>query len=551
MTLLKRATGALIVLTAGLLTACAGNANDAPTQATGVVAAATPEAAQAGQEILEAGGNAVDAAVAVAFTLAVTEPAGSGLGGQTTLILHGRRVAPLVINGTSFSPRSIPSPIDPALLTGRRLSSVPSTVRVLDHALRNHGSGRISWRQVLGPAIRAADKGFRLDGFRHWALVNYGDELAADRAATAIFLMPDKTLPESGRIFRQPLLAETLGRLAEEGAEDFYRGAIAREIAEDMRLNGGWVTLEDLANVPAPREVAPLKTTYRGWDVYTTPPPTGGWVVLQVLNILEQAPVEDLAAEKGSARLIWLAEALRIGHRSRKSKPVADLVNYQGDVSEKIDKMLAWDLASSFDPPEGTGETTHFSVVDADGLAVGVTQSINSYFGSRVAHPTLGFLYNDYLKEFELARPGHPYALAAGRMPYSSMAPSVLSRDGEVGLILGSPGSARIISTVAQTISHWVDVGNGVEAAVKAPRIHVVPEKDLYIESNAELEDSVRSDLSRRGFQVRYRPKTGQAAGGLDPYFGGVHAVAREGGAWIGAADPRRDGAVAYTRPSR
>lgn len=549
MTSLKQATGVLILL-AGILTGCVGGRNDAPPPATGVVAAATPEAAAAGKEILEAGGNGIDAAVAVAFTLAVTEPAGSGLGGQTTLIMHTRAGPPLVINGTSFSPRSMPSRVDPGDLHGRRLSSVPSTVRVLDHALRNHGSGRISWRQALEPAIRAAEQGFRLDGFRHWALVNYGEELASDAGAAAIFLMPDKTLPEAGATLRQPLLAETLKRLAENGADDFYKGGLARDIAADMRLNGGWVTLEDLQNVPAPLEVAPLKTTYRGWDVYTTPPPTGGWVVLQILNILERAPRKDLAVEGSSARLIWLAEALRIGHRSRKTKPVANLTDYQDDVAEKIDKMLAWDLAISFEPPDGSGETTHFSVVDSDGMAVGVTQSINSYFGSRVAHPRLGFLYNDYLKEFELMNPGHPFALAAGRMPYSSIAPSVLSRGGEVGLVLGSPGSARIISTVAQTISHWVDVGKGVEAAVKAPRIHVVPERDLYFESG-ELEDAVRSDLSRRGFQVRYRPKTGQAVDGADPYFGGVHAVAREGGAWIGAADPRRDGVVAYTRPAR
>ncbi len=547
---LKRATGVLILLVTGFLIGCA-NQEDPSARATGVVAAATPEAAAAGKEILEAGGNAIDAAVAVAFTLAVTEPAGSGLGGQTTLIMHARGEAPLVINGTSFSPRLTPSPVDPALLHGRRLSSVPSTVRVLDHILRNHGSGRISWGQVLEPAIRAAKQGFRLDGFRHWALVNYGDELASDPAAAGIFLMPDKTLPEAGGTLRQPLLAETLRRLAESGAEDFYQGGLAREIAEDMRLNGGWITLEDLRNVPPPLEVAPLKSTYRGWDVYTTPPPTGGWVVLQVLNILEQAPQRDLAVEGSSTRLIWLAEALRIGHRSRKTKPVANLTDYQEDVAEKVDKMLAWDLASSFEPPEGAGETTHFSVVDADGMAVGVTQSINSYFGSRVAHPRLGFLYNDYLKEFELTKPEHPFALAGGRMPYSSIAPSLLSRSGEVELVLGSPGSARIISTVAQTISHWVDVGKGVEAAVKAPRIHVVPERDLYVESAIELEDAVRSDLSRRGFQVRYRPKTGQAVDGSDPYFGGVHAVAKEGGVWRGAADPRRDGTVAYSRSSR
>ncbi len=523
--------------------AATGCAAEPPASAPGAVSAATPEAAAAGREILEAGGNAVDAAVAVAFTLAVTEPAGSGLGGQTTFLIHSPKRAPLVLNGSSFSPRGTPENPSPKDLAGRHYSSVPSTVRTLGYAWARHGSGRITWSQVMAPAVRAAEEGFAWGPFRFRALLNYGDELSMDPATARLFLQPGGTLPEAGSIHRQPELAATLKRLAENGAGDFYEGEIAGEIARDMAENGGWITREDLRTVPDPVELPALKSTYRGWDVYTTPPPTGGWVVLQVLNILERAPARALSRESPE-RTVWLAESLRIGHRSRKDRPVADLVHYQDDVAEKIDKMVASDLARSFEPPEGSGETTHFSVVDADGMAVAVTQSINSYFGVKLAHPRLGFLYNDYLKEFELMKPGHPYSLGSHKMPYSSMAPSVLSKNGQVGLVLGSPGSARIISTVAQTISHWVDVNSGVEAAVAVPRIHVVPENDLYFEV-MELDDNTKADLAQRGFQIR-RPRTGLAIGNLDAYFGGVHAVARENGVWKGAADPRRDGVVAY-----
>ncbi len=264
--------------------------------------------------------------------------------------------------------------------------------------------------------------------------------------------------------------------------------------------------------------------------------------MLQALNILEHAPRNALAL--GSPpRLVWIAEALRIAHRNRRADPVSDYQSARASIQKKIGKHLAKELADTFERP-GSSETTHFSVVDRQGMAVGVTQSLNNYYGAKVANPVLGFLYNDYMKEFEIGRPNHPFALRPNAPPASSMSATVISRGGEVGMVLGSPGSARIISAVVQVISHWVDTGQGIEAAVAAPRLHVVPQNNLYDEANS-LPESLLVELKRRGFK-KVEPEFGLTKGGLDPYFGGVHAIAREASSWRGAADPRRDGVVSY-----
>ncbi len=219
----------------------------------GVVSAATPEAAAAGREILEAGGNAIDAAIAVSLALAVTEPAGSGLGGQSSFIVHPHKGRPFAINGTSFSPGATPRDAKAEDIVGHRATTVPSTVRVLDHAWKRYGSGRITWAQLLAPAIRYAEGGFRLGSFRHRSLSREAERLRANPSASKLFLNPDGTIPELNSVFKQPLFAETLKRLAHAGADDFYEGKIAREIAADMSAHGGWITLDDLKNTPPPQ----------------------------------------------------------------------------------------------------------------------------------------------------------------------------------------------------------------------------------------------------------------------------------------------------------
>ncbi len=517
-----------------------------PDQAAGVVSAATPEAAAAGIEILEAGGNAVDAAVAIAFALGVTEPFGSGLGGQIVLLVHPPDGEPFVINGSSIAPRGVPPNATTMDLEGHKASTVPSTAKVLDLAWRNSGSGRLGWDRLISPAIRYAEDGYRIGPYQHGVLSRHVDSLKESPTLVGHFLRPDGSVPQRDSTFQQPRLAETLRRLARHGADDFYVGAIAAEIVQDMQSNGGWIAAADLAEFPEPRIVAPLKRNYRGWDVYTLPPPFGGWVVLQALEILEKAPAEDLRPTS-PLHSIWMAEALRVGHRRRQEEPIRNLLDYDMEVAERLRSKNIARLIKSFSRPE-SDETTHFSVVDADGLAVSATASINAFYGALVAHPKLGFPYNDYMRDFVDAAPDHPYALAPGAMAYSSMSATIIARDGCPHLVLGSPGSKRIISTVAQVITHWIDGSRDVVEAVAAPRMHVLTEESMLCIEREQIHPSELADLERRGFRV-VLPISSQTRNRRNPYFGGVHAVAREAGGWRGAADPRRDGAVMYAKP--
>ena len=502
----------------------------------GVVAAPSPEAAQAGILIMESGGNAIDAAVAISFALGVTEPAMSGLGGQTQILLAAPGAEPILINGTSFAPAATPDGATAEDITGYRATTVPTTVRALDFAWRRFGSGRMAWADLLAPAIRFAERGFVPGPFRRRVWDDFAKELAENPAARRFFLLPSGT-PPGQQAFAQPALATTLRRLAEGGADEFYDGAIAREIAADMEANGGWLSLADLQGLSDPVVLPALESGYRGYRVYSAPPPAGGWVVLKVLDLLNGRSPRRLAPGRPE-RTVELAEALRAGHRERRDEPVRDLIDYGPEVRRKLGRSASVPLG------DGDGQTTHFSVVDPEGMVVAVTASINYGFGAKVANATLGFLYNDYMREFVLGDPDHPYALRPGAMPYSSMSPTVVTRRGRPVLALGSPGSARIISAVVQVGELWMDGFARIEEAVAMPRIHVVPDSALFLEDPAAA-DTV--GLERVGF-VLVAPRADGAPGALNPYYGGVHAVAFERGQWSGAADPRRDGVVRYTR---
>lgn len=232
----------------------------------------------------------------------------------------------------------------------------------------------------------------------------------------------------------------------------------------------------------------------------------GGWVVLQILNVLElEAP--DVLAKDDSARRLALLDAMRIGHGSRRADPITEYRDYAAEVLQRTSKAAAKQRAG--------GETTHFSVVDGDGMVVAVTQSIDSYFGARVAHPTLGFLYNNYMQGFQVDDADAPYYLAGREMPLSSMSATVLSRRDRPLLVLGSPGSARIISAVVQVTSHWVDVDAGIAAANAAYRVHVVPEDAAYAEG-PELETALLAGMAERGYRL-LRPAYGVSDSHLDP----------------------------------
>jgi gamma-glutamyltranspeptidase/glutathione hydrolase len=474
----------------------------------------------------------------VAFSLAVTEPAMSGLGAGMQFLLMKPHAQPVVLNGTTFAPAATPATAVAADLKGHRLSTIPTTVRTLEHAWRRFGSGRLAWAQLLAPAIRQAEQGFVIGPFRHKVLARHARDLAASPSAASLFLLPGGALPPVGKVWVQPVLARTLRRLAERGPDDFYRGEIARAIAADMAKHGGWLKAHDLTELPPPREQAALHGTFRGAEVYTLPPPAGGWVVLQILNLLERHPASALAADT-PARDRLVAQALMTGHRHRGQHPVRDMLHHEPETAERISKETAAALAG-----KESGETTHFSVVDRDGVAVAVTTSINSYFGAMVAAADLGFLYNDYMREFELGKPEHPFALRPGAMPLSSMSATIAARAGRPVLATGSPGSARIISAVSQVVQRWLD-GTPIRDAVAAPRVHAVPPDRVYFEDPAAAAAST-AWREKAGYRLPTLP-TDISIGERNAYFGGVHAVAFESGRWTGAADPRRDGSVQRT----
>lgn len=511
----------------------------------GAIATASPEATKAGEEILKKGGNAIDAAIAISFALGVTEPAMSGIGGGTQILLALPGEPPIAINGASISPAATLNDATKDDLTYHRRSTIPSTVKILGYVHEKYGSGNVQWAELLTPAIKYAEEGFEVGRFRHMVYKKYEKILKKSPHNAHFLLLPDGNIPGPGEILKQPVLAQTLKRLAEHGADDFYKGEIAQKIATDMESNGGWISLDDLNSFPDPTELIPLKTTFRDHTVYSQPPPCGGWTALLALNILENHSSDDLIFGSES-RFQKVLQAIHLAHKDRKENPVTDLINYQEIIDQKISKEFAKQLLDNYLPPseklnepEVGGETTHFSVVDKEGMAVAVTASINAYFGAAAASPDLGFLYNTYMDDFELGQPGHPFAIQPGLMNYSSMSPTIVQKDSATVLVIGSPGSARIISSVAQLTQLWIDSDLSIDQVVAAPRLHSVNGK-VYYEDHS-IPPSWLDHFRLQGFIVAF-PTYDLTKERINAYFGGIHAIANEGEKWIGVADPRRDG---------
>ena len=412
--------------------------------------------------------------------------------------------------------------------------------------MRNYGSTKVSWAEALAPAINYAQNGFKLGDFRAKVYQLNEQKLLTSPYNMDHFLVNGK-IPTREDLIKQPALSSTLGRLAKVGANDFYNGQIAESIAQDMKENDGWISLEDLNNFPEPRISPALKTNYHDYTVFASTPPCGGWVVLLALNLLEQMPTSVV----GFARNKDLIIALTLAHSERQINPVTEMVNYEAEVSEKLTSEKAVELirsspvASGINDLEDSGETTHFSIVDSDGMLVSVTTSINAYFGSRAASKELGFVYNSYMEDFVFEDSTHSFAVGPNKMAYSSMSPSIVrDKNNRNVMAIGSPGSARIISSVAQTIQYWIDIDHDINKAVDQPRVHVSGKK-AYLES--EPSQQMVEWLATLNYALPVL-KSDLVRDNLNPYFGGIHAVAFENGRWVGAADPRRDGLVSSQR---
>ncbi len=464
-----------------------------------MVVAQEPLATDVGVRVLQSGGNAVDAAVAVAFALAVTHPSAGNLGGGGFLLV---RLADGTTNFLDFRERApeastrdmyldAKGDLTRASVVGWRAAGVPGTVRGLELANRKYGRKR--WTGLVEPAAKLAAEGFPVSYALAQSLRGSTKLLSQFPESKRIFLK-DGAYYEPGETLRQPELARTLERIARLGASEFYEGETARKLAAAMTSHGGHITLADLKNYAAV-ERKPLTARYKGYGLVTAPPPSSGGVgLLQMLGVLEGSGYEKAGA--GSAAAIhFVAETMRRYYADR-SEHLGDPDFHRVPLSGLIAPRYVARLRASIDPARATpservrpgaaadlesGETTHLSIVDAEGNAAALTYTINGGYGCGVTVPGLGFLLNNEMDDFS-AKPGTPnmFGLVQGesnaiqprKRPLSSMTPTVVLRDGKLHMVLGAPGGSRIITGVLQVFLNVADFGMNIQEAVDAPRFH-------------------------------------------------------------------------------
>ena len=530
-----------------------------------MVCAAHPAATQAGLEMLQRGGNAVDAALAISFTLNVVEPYASGLGGGgfmtlwlpdneadsptarfgngRVLCLDFRESAPAAATpdhyyGTGQSVHDL-------TLHGPLAVAVPGMPGGLAHAATHFGLlSRQTLAPMIAPAIRHAERGITVTPkmARHFAA--YHDLLSRYPTTARIFTRSQGPIP-AGTLLRQPELAQTLAHISEAGLEAFGQGTFAHRLGRFMATRGGLVTANDLAAY-RPHERPIIRGTYRGHTLLTTPPPsTGGMRLLQVLNVLERYPVRDWGPHAADT-IHLIAEALKASFAAGE-RHVADPATLAAiPMDELIDKAWAASLSRSLSldqanpafvrdssPDDGQGCTTHYSIIDRWGNIVSATQTIGLFWGSGMVLDGTGLLLNNEMNDFSEGR-SHLNAVAPGKIPRSHMCPTLVLKDDRPFMILGSPASHRIPSAVLQTLCNVIDHDMELAAAVAAPRVHW---QDGVLHLEAGIQPQVAAQLEHKGHAVRrYAAK--------NRYFGGVHAIRinPQSGALNGAADPRRDG---------
>lgn len=527
---------------------CATPDRKASSSKRGMVATAFPEATDAGAQMLGRGGNAVDAACAASLALAACEPQASGIGGQTIALIHvnGRTVA---IDGSSRAPslahRSKFARAKNRFL-GYRASTVPSTVAVIGYL--NEHYGRLDWEEVVAPAIRIAGGGYRITSLQHRCQKDNLEKFLSVKAQSgARYFLRDGQVPYGeGDLFVQEDLAETLSHIGRYGYHSFYYGKIAEAIDADMRRNGGLLRKEDLALVPTPVERRPVSRKYRGIRVYTIPPPGAGDTMLLALMILDNLP-REYVGEKSHDSYHYLAETFRKALLYRTQRPfdpstyhhIANRTHLSYDFARRIAGSIRESVDPALplrEPPSGPEDTTHLSVMDDEGNAVSMTQSIELVYGSKAAAGGLGFLYNNYMSAFETENPTHPFFLRPNAVPWSSVCPSMAFDGGKPWIAMGSPGSERIFSTVSLFLSRLFDEENSMYEAMERPRMHCSLGGSVSVETDG-AGDRLASYLEGRGYSVRVLER-------YSFYLGTVHAVlrSRDGESFQGVADVRRDG---------
>lgn len=528
----------------------------------GMVASQNADATRVGVEIMRQGGNAIDAAVAVGLALAVTLPRAGNLGGGGFMLVHlaeegrtvavdFREVAPALAQRDMYF-GSDGGVDDDEYRFSHKSSGVPGTVAGLDHILREYGT--MSWAEVVEPAIRLARDGIVVTDDLANNLRASKARLTQNPATAAAFYKEDGSEYEVGELLRQPDLAWSLEQLREGGADAFYRGTIADRIIADMEAHNGIITREDLEGYRV-LEREPVSGTYRGFDVRAmSAPSSGGMHIVQMLNILDQFPIPELGYGSADAMHI-MAEAMKLAYADRSKYlgdpdfvdlPVRQLTSadYAANLAESIDMSRARPSAeiapgdlTAYESPE----TTHYSVMDADGNAVVNTYTLMFSYGSGVVIDGAGFLMNNNMGNFTL-RPDIPDAfglmgsednqITAGRRPVSSMTPIIVLRDGVPYLLTGSPGGSRIITTNLQLLVNVLGHEMNIADATVRPRIHHQWQPDRLEAESGFGPDAIRI-LMERGHNV----VPGRAMGSLQ-------TVLFDGNLFYGFSDPRRPGAL-------
>ena len=504
----------------------------------GMVATEQELATKVGVDILKKGGNAVDAGVAVGFALAVVLPNAGNIGGGGFMMIHdaktGKNVA---LDFREMAPqratRNMYLDDKGNVVPGRSLYThlavgVPGTVAGLSHALSKYGTMKLS--QVIQPAIELAEKGYPVSRSLALILSAEREHLGQWDSSKAIFFKEGRPLKE-GELLVQKDLAKSLRLIAKEGPKAFYDGAIAKKIVAEMDKHGGLITAEDLKNYKVVERV-PVSGNYRGYQVMSMPPPSSGGVhIIQMMNILERYPLKQYGAD--SAQTIHLmAETMKLAYADRSEYlgdpdftkvPVKGLTSraYADELAKKINPDRATpstEIKPGQPQPYESDQTTHYSVVDKAGNAVAVTYTLNTNFGSGIVAKGTGILLNNEMDDFS-AKPGvaNAYglvggdanAVAAKKRPLSSMTPTLVLKDGKPTLVTGSPGGARIITTVLQTVVNTIDFGNNPAEAAAAPRVHHQWTPDeLRVEKG--LSPDTLALLKQRGHNIAVKPSMGR-----------------------------------------
>ncbi|MCI0705921.1 MAG: gamma-glutamyltransferase [Ignavibacteriae bacterium] len=531
----------------------------------GMVVSSHILASQVGVEVLKNGGNAVDAAVATGMALAVVLPGAGNIGGGGFMIVYSkdgtvtafdfREKAPAAAHARMYVD-SVGNYVRNLNHDGYLSVGVPGTVAGFDLALKKFGTK--SWKELTEPAVRLADRGFPVTWGLADDLADLKEDLLEYPASKRSFFKRDTLTYEADDIWKQPDLAKTLKRIQSKGRDGFYRGETARLIAADMKKNGGLITEADLAAYEA-KERTPLHGTYKGYDVYSMPPPSsGGTALIEMLNILEGFDLKSYG-HNSATYLHLLTEAMRHAYADRARHlgdpdfnpdiPIERLTSKE--YAEEIRRGISLSQASKIEiasvaEAQESEETTHYSVVDAEGNAVVVTYTLEYWFGSRIVADGLGFLYNNEMGDFNpvpgftdsTGKVGTPANIVApGKRMLSSMTPTIIAKDGKPWMLIGSPGGRTIMNTVLQVVLNVVDFKMNIAEAISAGRIHHqwMPD-EVRLEPYSTTMDSKRL-LDMLGHRnVRWRGYQGRAMGIIiDP----------ETGLRLGASDPRDDDGAA------